>query len=116
MILISNDQIDTLVLERIDRFAKHLAIRARSRHPDACNDLSDSVLTGSLTKEIHAARAFGLKMKREIERFSDIALTLGFGFSENVDWASAIFNDPGLSPVTRLGKVEELAAFVVMGR
>lgn len=116
MIVVSNEQIRHFTDQRVESFALELAERARTRHTDACADIPDDKLQALMAEEIRAARGFGIVVSRDLKRFSDLAVVLGFGFSESEDWANAILSKTDESPSRRLGRVEDAAVFVALAR
>ena len=116
MIVVSNEQIQHFTDLRVEGFAAELAERARQRHSDALAEIPDDKLRDLMAEEIKAARSFGISVRRDLERFSDLAVVLGFGFSESEDWANAILSKDSESPSFRLGKVEDAAVFVALAR
>ena len=116
MLKIDQTQLDSLETDRRRAFACELAERARGRNPKECAEFDDDALTDAMEAEIVAARAAGLRRRSELERFTDLAAVLGFGFSAAEDWARAAFADEALKPEERLSQAEETAVFVVMER
>lgn len=104
------DQIARLGDERADAFARQLAVRAQARHPKAVAPLAPDDLTACLRLEIDAARANGLKSRGDMERWSDLACILGFGFADAQPWAVRLLA-ADRPPAQKLGMLEETAAF-----
>jgi len=98
---------------RSQAFAEELAVRARQRHPAICENIPQEDLIAAMESELAAARAAGLEARSEFKRFSDLAMTFGFGFSTVAPWAAKIFGDAALIPEERLSRVEETGVFVL---
>jgi len=111
LLSISQDQIDALTDTRIRLFAEELAERARGRKLEICDEMPAEALVDALAGEVRAARSYGFRYRQEMTRFSDIALTLGFGFSDREPWADGVFSDQVLGPGARLDKAERIAVF-----
>jgi len=116
MIAFSDSHVENMRAERMKLFAVNLAERARFRHPEATKKLEDDALIAGLSREIAMAKRYGLKTKSELERFSDLSMTLGFGFSESEDWAQSLFLNKKMKPRERLTDVENTAVFVIRER
>lgn len=116
MIKISEYQASELRATRLHRFIEELTERAHVRHRARCLQLSDGDLFASMKTEVAAAKKFGLQTRGELKRFTDLAMTFGFGFSQNEDWARNTFVNKKQEPKARLRTVEETAIFVLRDR
>lgn len=110
MLRLSSSQVGRIADSRAASFARHLAERARARHPAAVSPLSDAALEAGLRAEIDAARAVGLRSAVELERWSDLACIHGFGFSAARPWAAEIVAK-GHAPAQTLAALEDTALF-----
>lgn len=106
---ISQDHLERLTSQRIDAFARHLARRAAQRHGSA-RQLPPDDLARRMREEISHARGAGLADRDTLERWSDLACVLGFGFSRQLPWASKLLA-AGRPPVQTLRLLEEGTVF-----
>lgn len=107
--MFSHDQLARLADERAGAFARHLARRARQRHASA-KALPADALTRLMREEVDQARASGQASRDSLERWSDLACTLGFGFSRELPWAQRVLA-AGRPPAQALRMLEEGAVF-----
>ena len=105
MIKISESQVSDLRAARLHRFAEELRDRAQVRHESRCLELSGGELLVGLKNEVAAAKKFGVQTRGELKRFTDLAMTFGFGFSQNEDWARNTFVNKKQEPKDRLRTV-----------
>jgi len=115
MLVITHSQMTAFRQARLTDFAEQLARRARRIHPDATAGLDDTRLVAMMEAVIKAARARGLRRQSHLERFSDLSMTLGFGFESKETWARAIFANRGMSAADRLREAEASAVFIIRG-
>lgn len=109
MLSFSQDHLDRLTDQRAEAFARHLARRAAQRHGSA-KAMPAEQLTRMMREEITHARGAGLATRGTLERWSDLACTLGFGFSRQLAWASRVLA-AGRPPVQALRMLEEGTVF-----
>lgn len=109
MIRFSQDHVERMTAQRVDAFARHLARRAAQRHVSA-RQLPADDLTRKMREEIGHARGAGLADRDTLERWSDLACTLGFGFSRQMPWAAQVLA-AGRPPVQTLRLLEEGTVF-----
>lgn len=114
MLSFSSDQINELRAARAGALAGALAERALARHPRLCDVWELDTLAQALEEEIARARAVGLTGRAALERWADLACTLGMGFSEQRGWAVAILHS-GRRPRRMLAELEERALFAARG-
>jgi hypothetical protein len=105
----SQDHLQRLTAQRVDAFARHLARRAAQRHGSA-RQLPVDDLTRKMRDEITHARGAGLADRDTLERWSDLACVLGFGFSRQLPWAAQVLA-AGRPPVQALRLLEEGTVF-----
>ena len=109
MLSFSQEQVERLTAQRIEAFARHLARRAAQRH-GSVRQLPVDDLTRKMREEIGHARGIGLADRDTLERWSDLACTLGFGFSRQMPWAAKVLA-AGRPPVQTLRLLEEGTVF-----
>lgn len=109
MLSFSQDHFRRLTEQRAEAFARHLARRAALRHPSA-KSLPADQLTRLMREEISHARGAGLATRGTIERWSDLACMLGFGFSRRLPWAARVI-EGGRPPAQALRMLEEGTVF-----
>ena len=109
MLSFSQDHLERLTDQRAEAFARHLARRATERHRSA-KALPTDQLTRLMREELGHARGAGLATRHTLERWSDLACMLGFGFSRQLPWAARVLAS-GRPPVQALRMLEEGTVF-----
>ena len=114
MLTIRAEQMQVFEADRLRVFSHELAKRARQRHGDAVEAWGPDELAELMSREVITARRAGIRERRLLERYADLAVVLGFGFAERIDWAATMLKSKR-PPADRLSNLEETAAFAIRG-
>lgn len=110
LLKLKHEQIARLGDDRADAFCRRLAARAHTRHPETAAAHAPDALLALLRAEVDEARGHGLLTRGEMERWADLACTLGFGFAAARPWAARVLGSDRAA-AQKLGMLEETAAF-----
>lgn len=99
------------------RYEKEVIGDLRKRFPEKTKPLSDGELTEYFRKQLHKARSYGVKTKRDIKRFVDASLTLGEDFDTHpkTKWAQAILNSSKLTGEEKMLRISDYLLFTLKG-
>lgn len=114
MLTIRAEQMRALEADRLRVFSHQLADRARQRHAEAVAAWGTDELAGLMSREVITARRAGIRERRLLQRYADLAVVLGFGFGERIDWAAALLASKR-PPADRLSDLEDTAVFAIRG-
>jgi len=114
MLTLTSQQMERFKDAQVKRYCLHLADRAHSRHPDTAQRWGRDELATRLEPDILLAHSHGLKTAGHLERYSDLALVLGFGFGWAQSWAGDILA-LDLPAAHKLDRLEETAVFILQG-
>lgn len=114
MLTIRAEQMQAFENARLATFSRELAQRARLRHGGAVDAYTMEKLEALMAHEVVIARRAGIRDRRLLERYADLAVTLGFGFGERLDWVAAKLAS-NRRPGDKLSDIEDTAVFVIRG-
>lgn len=113
MLKFSESQLALMTTEKRRDVARRLASRALILDPDGLTHHDIESLTTEIDPELARAHAHGMRSMKLLRRWTDVALAVGFGFSETKLWAIRALSRNDLSPQKKLSRVEAASVFAI---
>jgi hypothetical protein len=106
MLVLRSPQLTEIRRVRIAPFVPELAAELRARFPDELTARPDEELLPLVREAALRGLAHGLESLRDLSRFLNLQVVLGWSFDTEQPWAAAYLDDPEVpSPSTRLDRL-----------
>ena len=109
MLLIRNEQIETLSEHLLRGFEERMIIHLRSKFPDQVQPMKKDDLLKFIRYGLKQAQQYGIEIEWDICRYVECMVRYGpfFDMADDFTWAAAILNDHGLSGTIKMDKIDD---------